>query len=79
MDNVIVGEAAIAQIVEAGEAAPAIRYVQNLLGRAKEQQLAGCNSQGRVYSGHTSNRAGSTGRGGSRHIANVQNCPPPAP
>ena len=46
MDNVMAGEAALAQLVADGEGGPTVQYASNLLRKAREQQLAGCNSQG---------------------------------
>src|SRR3954470_15278197 len=74
MDNLVAGRAAADNITATGDSALQIQYVRALLAKAVEQQNAGADSQGRVYSRSSGSRAASSGRPAA---ANTLNCPPP--
>ena len=76
MDNLVAGRAAADNITATGDGALQIQYVRALLAKAVEQQNAGADSQGRVYSRSSGSRAASSGRPAA---ANTLNCPPPEP
>ena len=76
MDNLVAGRAAADSITTTGDGALQIQYVRALLAKAVEQQRAGADSQGRVYSRSSGSRAASSGR---PEAANTLNCPPPEP
>ena len=57
MDNLVAGRAAADNITATGDGALQIQYVRALLAKAVEQQNAGVDSQGRVYSRSSGSRA----------------------
>src|SRR3954470_15869848 len=76
MDNLVAGRAGADNITATGDGALQIQYVKALLAMAIEQQNAGSDSQGRMYSRSSGSRAASSGR---PLAANTLNCPPPEP
>src|SRR3954469_23151956 len=62
MDNVVASRAIVDSIQVTCEGALQIQYAKALLAKAVEQQNAGANSQGRVYSRSSGSRAASSGR-----------------
>src|SRR4051812_20290359 len=57
MDNLVAGRAAADSITATGDGALQIQYIRALLAKAVEQQKAGADSQGRVYSRSSGSRA----------------------
>ena len=76
MDNVIVADAAIANLDVHGDRALQIQYAKALLVRVVEQQAAGVDPRGRMYSRSSASRAASSGH---PTVANALVCPPPQP
>src|SRR3954470_11917233 len=70
MDNLVAGRAAADSITATGDGALQIQYVRDLLAKAVEQQNAGADSQGRVYSRSSGSRAASSGRPAAANTLN---------
>ena len=62
MDNLVAGREAADNITATGDGALQIQYARALLPKAVEQQNAGADSQGRMYSRSSGSRAASSGR-----------------
>ena len=79
MDNVIAIQAAIADLQPVGEGTMQINYAKALVDKAVAQQVAACDSRGRMYSRSSASRAVSSAarRAAEATVANIQNCPPP--
>ena len=72
MDNVFSMQAAIANLTQVSEGAVQINYAKALVEKAVEQQVAACDSRGRMYSRtSTSHAASSARRAGEGTVANV--------
>src|SRR3954469_25616810 len=76
MDNVVASRAIVDSIQVTCEGALQIQYAKALLAKAVEEQNAGADSQGRMYSRSSGSRAASSGH---PMVASTLNCPPPEP
>nr|XP_051230111.1 uncharacterized protein LOC127348036 [Lolium perenne] len=77
-DNVATAHAALANLPDTGEGVIFVQHAKALVAKALEQQHAAADSQGRIYSRSSASRVASS-TAVNRAIANINNCPPPAP